>query len=376
MFKFFIKIITFLLPLGLLFIFPAFVYIKSGEFTSIENVIKAQKVDGSVIFGRAYSYGDATYKISLVSETKPKIIVLGTSRVLQFRSIFFRDPDGFKNAGRFVENVDDYATFIRELPTDFAPEVIIVGLDPWLFSENQEQKARPPEETATLVFKNFFAYGWRDVYKDYFSSKFSLKNLRDSSQNANKIGLSSRVNGNGFLYDGSLFNYKEMNDENRLVTLLEDINSYMGSFVEKRENIEYSTTIPEYTVVSLDNFLDLCKRKNIHVVGFVIPFPRSIFQEFTKTNDKYTKAVHDFPLTLKNEFNKYGFNVFDYSNSGNNLINDNEYVDSVHPTDKGDLRILIDMAEKDAELSKYVDINYLKILINQNRSDFIVTKPY
>lgn len=98
-FYFQLKVLVFLIPILIFSSIPALALIFSGEIATIDSVAKKQaEADYRVVYGPAYTQRPFYYKLRSVQIRKPKVMVLGTSRVQQIRGGFFKKPDEFFNA--------------------------------------------------------------------------------------------------------------------------------------------------------------------------------------------------------------------------------------------------------------------------------------
>src|SRR4051812_47220692 len=97
--RFLKKLILFSIPMLLILLLPIYIYWVSGELNTIDQIVNEQ-MNSSVptITGFAYLNG-AGYKFKSILRRKPEVLVLGTSRVMQFRSDFFKNPRSFYNGG-------------------------------------------------------------------------------------------------------------------------------------------------------------------------------------------------------------------------------------------------------------------------------------
>jgi len=90
-------------------------------------------VYGSALYARMRQYKFALYK-----HVKPKIITIGSSRVMEFRGGFF--SKSFVNMGGVLGAMHTTPCIIDQILSYHKPELIVLGLDfwrflPWLTSE-------------------------------------------------------------------------------------------------------------------------------------------------------------------------------------------------------------------------------------------------
>lgn len=159
------------------------------------------------------------YKLAGIRKNEPEIVIVGSSRVMQFRDFMFAPLDrSFYNAGGMVESVDDlsdYADLVvaGDVPK---PKVVLIGIDVWWFTERPDQK-----RVARLV-------EWDDAYrfaahtdalKAIVSGKrfgdvcTAIRERRYSTLGRNFVGVAPAVNGSGFRNDGSWRCPQQMFDE-------------------------------------------------------------------------------------------------------------------------------------------------------------------
>ena len=91
-FKYFIRRLVYFIPLFFLLSVPVAILVFSGEFLSLDQIIKKQTEHSSLV-GIAYSEINPHYKFLRTTKLQPTILSLGTSRVMQFRDYnLFKRP--------------------------------------------------------------------------------------------------------------------------------------------------------------------------------------------------------------------------------------------------------------------------------------------
>ena len=197
--KFVRNILLFLLPLLLIVvaIIPLYCMAReTGEFDSIEKRVEEQRDNHNCLMGLGYNEKTDYYKLLNANYYKAPVISLGTSRVMQFKGVFFSSP--FYNCGGAVGgNYNEYRNYIENL--DYKPETIIVGLDAWVFNDAWNR--------GCTVYKDFKEI--KDVNrgmvplmisitKDWLARKWSSEDLKLYPGN---VGFNGRVKDEGFMYD-------------------------------------------------------------------------------------------------------------------------------------------------------------------------------
>jgi hypothetical protein len=363
------KFILFLLPLGLLFIFPVFVFVASKEYYSPEQALLFQQKNPKTIVGFAYSGDSATFKELLVTKKNPAVFSLGTSRVGEFRKEFFHDSEQFVTASNAISSIDDMKTFVEKLPSNNQQKILILGLDQNMFWSSRSKESKRQSNFERM--KKFFLIEWKEPYLDYFSGKFSPKELWKKSANSKNIGLSGIIKNDGFRNDGSYQYSTLLTVKEREKTLKVSIDALVTMFQKERSSSDFKEPVSKKALSSLNELLMLCKKRNIHVIGFLPPYPSVTYHELIRVDDIYKERMLQLPKIAKKVFSDYGFTFFDFSDSTILGEHDNEFVDSAHATDKYYLRMTIFMAKKDKQLEKYVDIQKAQQLLKNTENDFM-----
>jgi hypothetical protein len=371
--KFIAGVVLFFVPPMFLLIFPFYIYREAREFTSIDRVIEAQNGARDVLFGLAYSNFDKTYKSRLIAARNPKIIALGNSRVMEFRKEFFRTPTDFANAGGAATSLRDAISFVQSLPEDGQNRVIIFGLYPTYFQPATQSVINSGTLTSTI--RSFFAGQWRRVYVDFFSRKFSLSELSERARASPSIGLNALINHDGYLNDGSYYYGKEMKNSSRVNDLETGLEMGLAT-LEKSSPTNNIVKFPEENFRDFQTFLTLCKKKKVYVISYMPPNAYSVSGKEGYSLEPYITSAALIIPQVRHISAEYGFPVFDYTNTYTAGVQASEFVDADHPSDKADLRMLIDMANRDQELARYVNLPSLRALLANAQGDFIVTEPH
>src|SRR5438128_5735591 len=99
--QFVLRVALFWLPLLVVGALAEVVMWRTGETMPIEAVLEAQDRDPEVLFMRKYlDELPRQYRYQRLEKNQPKVIALGSSRVLEFRAeMFGEDGPRFVNAG-------------------------------------------------------------------------------------------------------------------------------------------------------------------------------------------------------------------------------------------------------------------------------------
>ncbi|MDO8492547.1 MAG: hypothetical protein Q7S34_02840 [bacterium] len=367
------KIIVFLIPVAILFAPPSAVIYLSREYYSVTDIYKTQNTKPDSIFYLAYNDSRKDYKEYLLSIKKPKTIVIGGSRVMQFRKEYFMEPNKFLNTSGAVVNVRDISEFIEKLPQDNWPKFLILGLDQDMF----KSLSYFPSSSINNQGNDFWRFlrvlgvSWKKIYIDYFSGKFSMAELFRQSQNSSDIGLTALIKGDGYREDGSFKFSSAENNTRRLDNLKLGIEEKITLIRKDRSSFFYGDKILNSALNALDDALRLSKEKEIYVVGFLTPYHSPIYQEMINTDDIYKKIVFSLSSEVATIFSKYGFKFFDFSDIHKFGAKDSEFADVIHGTDKMYVHMAIYIAENDKLAKQYFNIDQLLNILNNSEGDFI-----
>lgn len=348
--KFLFRGLVFLLPIVIILGFPASILIGSGELDSFSSFISKQTENRSLLIGLSYRNPNEFIKFKMTILRQPKILALGNSRVMQFRSFFFKNEDEFYNAGGAIAGINEARFFLENMPETYNPKIIIIGLDHTTFNSVQESLTKGEyyikvTKASKVSLPGVFAYSWKQVYKDYFSKKFGLSFLlkRDST-NIDKIGLNAIVNDNGFRYDGS-YQYSSLNKTN------DNFNKELN-LIDKGENpYLYSGEIPKDFIKNLELFLQESKKRKISVIGFLPTYAPSVYQEISTKPAEYDYILNSGPIIGK-MFKSYGFEFYDFTNPSYITVKDDDFIDGNHGSEKVYLKLFQKMLKNGSILKE------------------------
>jgi hypothetical protein len=354
----------------LLFAFPFFVFWISGEFVPIPTIITQQQGSAKDMLVLSSFNGDngTQYKSLSAAYKNPEIMVLGTSRTLTMRSVFFKDPNIFYNAGQAIRNGNgaDLSLFLNKLPVKSNLKVLLLDLTgfrekgsltgPWAVHEG-----------FFSVIHTLLTTGWRQVYQYYFAGDFSIDQLLENRNNTGSIGLNALVHHMGFRKDGSM----ERGDISAVTSQKTALSAVIDSEVENippgKGFFEYEGSLSPQDVKNLGTFLDLCKARGIYVIGYMPPFASKIFSKFESLSGLYGDSFRQAPIILSSLFKKYNYPVYDLRRLSDIGSNDTELYDPGHITERGMLRLLSYLAMHESSLKTYVDVSVLRSKIAQEQ---------
>ncbi|WP_300732382.1 hypothetical protein [uncultured Helicobacter sp.] len=330
------------------------------EHNSFEAIIQRQIINNS-LYGTALNENVFAYKLELIKQSKPKVIALGSSRVLQLREEFFNTS--FISAGNAMNTLNEGQYFLEKMLKFHQPELILLGLDIWWFHPHFPNNAKAPYHSITGTNINYAKLIdiIKLIYKqNFFQFSYIIDNhfIRNPYTRLDSLGLNAMHKSRGFLKDGSYI-YGEIfesypTQDARFQDTLERINQGTRKF-------EYASAIDDSRLTSLLNIMNTLHKHNIKVIIFFPPVAPSIYAAMKEKEMEY-QYVNELFFTLQ----RLKINFFNYHNSAI-LHNDNcEFIDGFHGGDIFYARILRNMAEKSQTLMPYVNILYLNEIIDSH----------
>jgi len=368
--RFLVRLFLFCLPLIALFGFPALVLLASGELLPLDVYVYAAQHLPQSRFGLAYSNPIEAYKLRLLLVRQPRVVALGTSRVMQFRQQLFQPPESFYNAGGIIARVEHLNPVLARIPRAQQPDVLIVGLDQYFFNPRWTDMAQINWDAQLDGTRNpdafkIFTANWRQVYADAFAGKFSLLDVLPNATTWSYFGLNARVRNRAFRFDGS---HAPGNGSDPLLDRSAEDYEYRDTLrrIEAgSDRFKYAQALSADALQALDRFLSAARARGIHVVGFLPPYAHTIYAKMMAMGDDYA-YMKKLPLTLQPMFEQYGFTFYDFSDIASVGASDAETLDGFHGTETAYLRLFLQMIDRDPILKRYAaDQDWLRAELRQ-----------
>ena len=353
--------------------FPSIVLLLGKELVSVQQVEATQRaMSNLVLYGPAYCSKTLRYKLSAVLARSPEVIALGTSRVMQFRSRFFKNSRGFYNAGGGILQIADLPAFLEKIPQGHEPKFVILGLDPWLFNPNWK-----PERAITLADDPTSLDILLDqslrIYQDYGAGKFLLTDLlMHENTEYIGVGINALTKKNGFRNDGSYYYGGYIADPLNTEYPDFEFRATLKHIENGEEWFAYGNEVSKQSLGELEKFLQESKLRGVYVVGFLPPYPHQTYSKMLSMPDKYGYITMIYP-TIALQFHKYGYPLFDFSDLVSIGSSDVETVDGFHASEKAYLRLFLLMMKQDQPLTQIAaDEKFLRSRLEASNSPYIV----
>lgn len=339
---------------ALVLLLPVACFYFAGEYTAYEKVVRQQRnTPHKCLYGLALHNTDFDYKVYLLREVKPKIVVLGSSRVLQMRAQFFSQPA--MTAGRAMTSITEGRAFLHELLKN-PPEILIIGVDYAWFNGRDPQ---PDIDVKFPVIKagpdnpGIFSDGIK-FYKWLWQGRLSLSDLTGVfDSDSCDIGLAARNKKKGYGPDGSYY-YTDIitgsapNGDSGFNNSLMDVEKGIGGF-------KYATSADDDSVDGFLTLVETLEKNHIHTMIFFPPYASAVNERMSRFAGKYT-YIND----LKHKFRQQHVSYYDFTDASTLGADDCEFVDGFHGGEVLYARILNAMADRDVLLKRYVNDAYLQ----------------
>ncbi len=368
--SFAVRVLLFVTPIAIVLALPIYVLVLGGEMSplDLDSVARRHEVTKElVLFGPAYTNINKPYKVRAATGAKARVLVVGSSRSMQFRASFFPRDVSFYNAGGSVSKIGHLRKLLERFPKERQPEIVFVALDQWFFNPKTEASFEA-EWDAQVDAKNdvlgVFQSSWANVYADFVAGKFTLAQIASSRHEA--IGINAIVLENGFRNDGSYFygavtNHPEnpnADPDRRFALSLARARAGSTRF-------EYASQVDAGVVVELGRFLDEAKSRGIHVVGFLTSYAPTVIGEMRAIGK--SSYIEQIDPTVRPLFAARGFSFFDFTDLSPLGSSDQEFIDGVHASEYAHLRMVRAMLEADSTLARYTSRAHIDALATSSK---------
>ena len=355
--KKYLVIFAMLLCLFTLPILINFMFLKNaGEYVSIEEIYKEQSKDDSIIYGSALLDTYKDLKLYALTQKKPEIIALGSSRVLQFRQSFF--SKNFFNMGSMVSNINEALQVTNFILKHSTPKVVILGVDFWWFNEKVKKlNYEMTPDNALHVSLNTNRYEPAHLLLPFQwlkDKKMSLKHYANLLlfNAGGDVGITGKLRKTGFAADGSYYythtvtNSAPPSQEKHFYQELKRVKhseSYFENcpFISKTHYTKFVGLVESYA------------KHDIKLVLFLPPLASSLNNEMKKHN-------FNCITSLKRKLAKDGIAIYDLTEAEKHIKTSHcEFVDGFHGGDVLYAKILKHLIAKENILTSYVNEHYI-----------------
>lgn len=359
------------IPLGVANV--VFLY-NSGELDSIESITADQQRAGG-LYGTAVHMNSHAYHHALYAARDPEVVVLGSSRALQFRQGFFTAP--FANLGLTVHFPDEFAIVVDRLLANRKPKLVILAIDPWwaLVRGNQtihlqRSVARRGGELTpeTLVGPVQWLIDGRvdlDSYLDVLTGGHPI-----TVDGVPMRGVQAVARRDGFGPDGSYYYHDEI-----LGHIVSNDRRFARSLHQVATNealLHHRETVSEAGLETLRRGYETLRKAGVSVVTAVIPVAPRVIDEMARRPDEFGYIAE--ARARLSEINESHYDFYDPRVLG---ADDCEFVNGFHGGDVVSARILAAIYESgEPNVVRVADIERLRRIIRENAGFALADRQY
>ena len=359
-----------LLTLSAIVISPFFLIIlfimNCGEMYSSKEIadIQLEEKKDFIISASAFHEQNYAYKKALFLKAKPKIVSIGSSRVMQFRSAFFNKS--FINLGGTAGSLKEAMYFIDNVILQSPPDIAIIGLDIWWFNENYISP-----DVDVIIDPSLYDINHRNliyttkemvrVYDWIRNKKITLSEFinviigRDS--NGCGIGVRAMFDRSGFGPDGSLYYTSIVTGQKRSDDV--SFNNTKTRIEKGRDRFQYGKIAHSNYINMLEEILSTLHKNDIETIIFFPPFAEAVNNAMDMLGDKY-QYIDDLKAKLK----ELGIYYYDFTNARLLGSDDCEFMDGFHCGDLTYAKVLKYIYNDDSSIREYINISYIDSVIN------------
>lgn len=283
-------------------------------------------------------------KSNIYNKIRPRIVAIGSSRVLQFRESFF--SKSFYNMGYTVGDIPAIKATVNHMDKSHRPDLIIVGIDFWWFLKNYTlNPVYSGSKREGLSIKGILKY----IFYPYFLWIKNESNLAAFIESfySPKITSDSR----GTIHDGSFLYFD----------IIDGSSPHDVKF-RKTEKRVHDCTSPffsarEISKEHVEAFITYAKELQAiarHVVYIMPPISNYIYRDMKSNENLYPHV-----FLLKKMLEDKGIRVFDYTDPLTVNSSDCEMIDGFHGGEITYARLMLDLARKDPEIQYAINAEYL-----------------
>lgn len=360
----------YLLILSLLFLLcmpplaASWLYLRnSGELHDTESVAAQQAASSEFcIVGTALHEDLYRYKLALYRAYKPEVIALGSSRMLQYRGLYFRGH--YLNMGSSLREIATGEHILAAMLKTHRPKLILLGVDYWWFNDSIEKPGRTqspkPRMLELDIGKLLQPYAWmREGKLD--AARFLARLNPFLRSDHCRIGVSALEEASGFGPDGSYYYTGTVTGAKHNV-YDRGFGDTLKEMHKGRSRLRHGTQVNPAHVAMFRNFVDEMNKAGIKVVLILPPHAPRIAREMRQMGNAYA-YIGDMHQKLDDA----GLRYHDFHDPSSLGATDCEFYDGSHAGDIVAARVLRQLAQdSDTGLAPYLDLVAIESAIVEN----------
>lgn len=343
----------------------------------IPQIMECHKSTTPCLVGTKYTNPYPFEKLLMVADLKPEILILGTSRVMQFRHQFFKNKS-FYNAGGGIKSLPEIKRFLNDKRIqNYSPKILILGLDQNFFNYNWDKVEGEPldfDEKQNIDYSSMrylISQILPGILRDIYNRKVNYASFFEKTINdgINRIGYTAHWDQSGFLNDGSYHYGVALRDQMKSTYYDYKFKQTYERINNSSDGFEYGTEINANALKLLDEILTLCKKRGIEVIGFLPPYADEILNYMLQFNENY-EYIRKLPGELISIFAKHKFTFLDATSNSSLGSALSEVTDGYHGSEKSYVRLLMKLIKTNKTLeANSQSLSYFQDKINNSKND-------
>ncbi len=335
------QIIRFSAPYLFIFVALSLWLAATGEFLSETQVVKLQSLGYSFIYGPKFSDHTYYHKLTAARSRRPDVLVIGPSRMLQWRSAMFK-PLSFYNAGSAAYVQQDFRRFLEDLGP-YSPRVIIFPVDFFTLHrdwdrifENRSYSDRggigSAEETTIL----------RALLSELrHNPRAALPLRRDPAYGLPTLGVRAAEDGNGLRPDGS-YHYGQLlsGSTEGMDSIADTLRRVVGGFAP----FQMSDRLDRDRMKELERFAQVARSRGIRLIGVTLPYSPEIVNALDSSPRHGNWHEFQQPSTAA-WLQRLNIRYFNFTRLESFGGQSDEFVDPFHVSEPACVRMLLKMLE-------------------------------
>ena len=343
----------------------------AGESWSITHALSYQDTHPGALFGRKVLPEQiADYKLAMLARHHPRIVALGSSRVMGFRSwMFGPDSASFRNMGGLVKNVADLQQFADSTPGEMLPRVVILGADLRWLNGGSPASDRAPVHGRGLTWQDH-VQGLRLLAASPGAARSAASAMvrRARGRGTRGLGLMALANEAGFRPDGS-FHWPYLTADRPNGLTHEVLKPTLDHIVTGTRGFERNNGVDSVLLQQLAHALGSLRRRGVFVIGYCPPFASEVAQAL-RDDPRQSGLLSAFAPAVARQFEANGFPFVDASDLGTLGLDDRYMADGLHGMETMHLYLMRRMLQ-DSRVRRALRVreDWLEALMADPRTD-------
>jgi len=318
-----------------------------------------------LLWGPGFGQQHSVYKLKRTMYLQPDLLILGSSRVTQFRDVMAPVGKRFYNASLAASSVGGARAFLSSLYGHHVPDTVLLGIDPWWFSPGRSGQSASNDNIAPIDDFNYQAWissavtvGAKiRVFKNIMGE--NLRQKADPLAGRKPVGYHAALSGNGFRADGSYQYGDILMGRNRQMKIsrmgvAEGFHYYRQQVLSNLGRFHYSDQLDSAELTLLRRTVQEAQDQGVNVVLFFPPMAAKVMEAVRDTPSQaaYFDNIEKAVSAIATEF---GVEFHNFHDLGALNVSDAHTIDGIHVDEIASLAMLRKMMSASPVLASFYD---------------------